>query len=25
VLHVSWSPELLDGAWKRWTKAKPEA
>ncbi len=24
-LHVSWAPELLDGAWKRWSKSKPEA
>ena len=25
TLHVGWAPELLDGAWTRWSKAKPEA
>lgn len=24
-LHVSWAPQLIDGAWVRWSKAKPEA
>lgn len=24
-LHVSWGPQLIDGAWVRWSKSKPEA
>ena len=25
MLRVSWTPELIDGAWVRWAKVKPEA
>ena len=25
TLQLGWAPELLDGAWTRWSKAKPEA
>ena len=24
-LHVAWTAQLIDGAWVRWSKAKPEA